>query len=69
MRNDELGMISKEMVVAYSRYYPGICLEVLKKTKKSLGQDSRCPDRHSNPAPPEYKPRAFRSNIMLPFSG
>jgi hypothetical protein len=28
----------KEAVVAYSRYYPGICLEGLEKTTNNLSQ-------------------------------
>jgi hypothetical protein len=33
--NDELKRIWKEAVVAYLRYYPGICPEGLKKTRKT----------------------------------
>jgi hypothetical protein len=35
------------------RYYPGIRMEVLRKTTKSLNRDSRAPDL--KPVPPEYK--------------
>jgi hypothetical protein len=35
------------------RYYPGICLEELRKTMKSLSQDSRSQGRDLNPGPPE----------------
>jgi hypothetical protein len=38
------------------RYYPGIHLEGLKKSKKNLNQDSRSPGgREENPGPPEYE--------------
>jgi hypothetical protein len=36
-------------------YYPGICLEGLRKTMKNLSQNSRCPNRYLNPGPPEYE--------------
>jgi hypothetical protein len=34
--NDEFERIWKEAVVAYSMYYPGICLEVLCETAENL---------------------------------
>jgi hypothetical protein len=37
------------------RYYPGIRLEILRKTMKNLSQDSRSPSRNFNPGPPEYE--------------
>jgi hypothetical protein len=37
------------------RYYPGTCLEGLRKTAKNLGQDIRSPDRDLKPEPPEYE--------------
>jgi hypothetical protein len=37
------------------RYYPGICLEGLRKTTKNLTQDNRSPGRDLNPGPPEYE--------------
>jgi hypothetical protein len=37
------------------RYYPGICLEGLRKTTKNLSQDNRSPGRDLNPGPPEYE--------------
>jgi hypothetical protein len=53
---DELKRIWKEAIVAYSRYYPGICLEGLRKTIKNLSQYSQRPcSRDSNRVPPEYK--------------
>jgi hypothetical protein len=33
--NDELGRRCKEAVMAYLRYYPGTCLEEVKKTMKA----------------------------------
>jgi hypothetical protein len=32
---DELKRIWKEVIMDYSRYYPGICLEGLRKTTKT----------------------------------
>jgi hypothetical protein len=37
------------------RYYPGICVEGLRKTMKNLSQDSRSPGRDLNPGHPEYE--------------
>jgi hypothetical protein len=37
------------------RYYPGICLEGLRKTTKKLSQDSQSPDRDLKPGPPKYE--------------
>jgi hypothetical protein len=37
------------------RYYPGICLEGLRKTTKCLGQDSWSLGQDLNPEPPEYE--------------
>jgi hypothetical protein len=36
-------------------YYPGICLEELKKTTKTLSKDSRSPGSDLIPGPPEYE--------------
>jgi hypothetical protein len=54
------------------RYYPGICLDGLRKTTESLIQDSRSPDRDLNPGPPEYeagalttRPSEFRMFVMF----
>jgi hypothetical protein len=58
--NHELERIWKKVVVAYSSYYTGICLEELRKTMKKHGQDSRCPGRDSNQASPKYESRALR---------
>jgi hypothetical protein len=40
--DDELKRIWKEVVVAELRYYPGICMEGMRKTMKNYGQDSHC---------------------------
>jgi hypothetical protein len=37
------------------RYYPGIYLEVLRKTTRNLSQHGRSPSRDMNPGPPEYE--------------
>jgi hypothetical protein len=37
------------------RYYPGICLEGLRKATKNFSQDSRSPGRDLNSGPPEYE--------------
>jgi hypothetical protein len=57
--SDELERIWKEAVVSLLRYYRGILLERLRKITKNLSQDSRCPGRNLNPAPPEYGSRAL----------
>jgi hypothetical protein len=36
-------------------YYPGICLEELRKTTRNLTQDSRSPYRDLNLGPPKYE--------------
>jgi hypothetical protein len=37
------------------RYYPGLCLEGLRKTTRNLRQDSWSPSRDLNPEPPEHE--------------
>jgi hypothetical protein len=37
------------------RYYPSICLEQLRKTKKRVSLDNRSPSRYLNLGPPEYE--------------
>jgi hypothetical protein len=37
------------------RYYPGICLEDLRKAMKNLSQDSQHPGQNSNWVPDGYK--------------
>jgi hypothetical protein len=41
------------------RYYPGTRLEGVRKTTKSLSQDSRSPGRDLNPGPAEYEARVL----------
>lgn len=52
---DELERIQKEVIVVYSRYYPGICLEGLRKTTKTLSEENLCLGRDSNPVLTKYK--------------
>jgi hypothetical protein len=58
---DELKMISKKVVMAHLRQYPGIFLEGLRKTQET-SQDSRYPRQYSKRAYPEYKSRAVYFN-------
>jgi hypothetical protein len=57
--NDELEKIREEAIIVQLKYNPGISLEELRKTTNDLRQNSLCPDRDSNRAPPEYKSRAL----------
>jgi hypothetical protein len=41
------------------RYYPGICLEGLRKTTDNRSQNSWYPDQDTNQAPPECKSKAL----------
>jgi hypothetical protein len=41
----------------------GICLEVLRKTTKTLSQNSRSPGRDLNAGPPEYKAEMLTTRI------
>jgi hypothetical protein len=52
---DELQNIWQKTVVAYSRYYPGICLLRLRKATKQFRPNGLCPGRDSNPAFAEYE--------------
>jgi hypothetical protein len=52
----------------YLKYYPGICLEWLRKAMKSLGQISRCPGRYSNPEPLECVSAALPLHQLAPIS-
>jgi hypothetical protein len=47
--NNGLERIWKEEVVVNLRYYPGICLEELRKITRNLRQDSLSTDRDLNP--------------------
>jgi hypothetical protein len=46
-------------------YDLGMCLEGLRKTTKTLNQYSRCPDRDSNPAPPENKSEVLQLEAIF----
>jgi hypothetical protein len=48
----------EELVVAPSRYYPGLCLEGLVRTTRTFRQDSLDPGRESNQILPKYNSRA-----------
>jgi hypothetical protein len=52
-------MILEESVIAYSRYYPGIWLEGLRKRTWILSHDNRCPGRDSNGARPKSSLRGI----------
>jgi hypothetical protein len=47
----------KEVVKAWRKYYPGICLKRLRKLRKTLSQDS--PAWDLNQAPLEYMSEAY----------
>jgi hypothetical protein len=53
--NNELERMWKEVVIAYLRYYPGICLEELRKTTERHCQDSQSLgwDLNLGPLPPK----------------
>jgi hypothetical protein len=59
MNDDELEKILKEGVMAQLRYDPNTFLEGLRKTMKYLSQDSPCPSRNPNMAPPKYQFRVL----------
>jgi hypothetical protein len=48
--------------VASFEILSGTCLEGLRKTMKSLGEDSWCSGRHSNRLPVEHNSRCYRLN-------
>jgi hypothetical protein len=52
--NSEFDRIWKQAIVAYSRYYPGIYMEVLRKTMLSLIQNRRYSGRDVKRKPLEY---------------
>jgi hypothetical protein len=54
----------KEVARVYLKYYSSIFLEGLEKTTTELSQESRCPDRDSNQAPPELKSRMLPINKL-----
>lgn len=48
--------------LTYDRvYYPGICVDELRKSKKNLNLDIQLSGRDMNPGHPEYEARDFRS--------
>jgi hypothetical protein len=47
----EFGKFWKEAVMVWLRYYPGICLERLRKGIENLSQDSQCLSRGSDWTP------------------
>jgi hypothetical protein len=53
--SDELERIREETVIDYSKNNPEIFLKLLRKTTKIRSQDSWCPGRDSNVAPPEHE--------------
>jgi hypothetical protein len=75
---DEWKMNWKDTVVFPPTYYPVICTDGLRRTKKYFNQESLCPDSDSNCAPPEYKSTStvwdknevcygHRTNVTLPI--
>jgi hypothetical protein len=50
------------------RYYPSIYLERLRKTTKTLSQDTRCPGRDSSPSTPEYETGVLTSWLWRPVN-
>jgi hypothetical protein len=44
----------KKVFLEYLGYYAVICLEGLRKFRRSISQDSLCPGRESKRTPPEY---------------
>lgn len=43
----------KKQLWPYLRYYPGICVEGVRKNHANLSQDSRSPGHDLNPEPPK----------------
>jgi hypothetical protein len=50
-----MGKDLENAVIPRSRYYPGIFLKELRKTKKNLSQNSWCPGLDSNRKPSAYE--------------
>jgi len=50
--NNGLERIWKDADMSNLRYYPGICLEKLRKATEILSHDSRYPDRYLKLGPP-----------------
>jgi hypothetical protein len=53
--NDELKDLEGSGCATILRFFPGICLEGLRKNTENLNQDSSSPDRDLNPEHPKYK--------------
>jgi hypothetical protein len=53
--NNDLEGMRKEAIATNLRYNSNICSEGLRKTMKILSQDSWCPSKDSNRAPPKFK--------------
>jgi hypothetical protein len=51
-----------------SWYYPDICLEGLRETKKNLSRDSRSPARDLNPGPVEYEAGVLPTPLRRPVT-
>jgi hypothetical protein len=51
------------------RYYPGISLEVLRKTTKSLSHDSWSPGQDLNPRSPEYEAEVLITRLRRSVLG
>jgi hypothetical protein len=45
------------------RYYPGICLEGLRKAMETLSQDSHSPGEDLNLGPPEYEANVLTTRL------
>jgi len=48
LENDEQVRIWKEVVMAYWKHCPNICLDGMKKTLENLSQDSQRPTQYLN---------------------
>jgi hypothetical protein len=62
--NNELESIGRKQSWPNLRYYPGICVEKLRKTIKNLSQDSWSLSRDLNSGLPEYKANATFSKVL-----
>jgi hypothetical protein len=62
--NDEFGRIRKEPVAAEMRYYRGISLEGMRKTKNTLIQDNRGHGGDSYRVTSEFNSRALLQELV-----
>jgi hypothetical protein len=60
-----IGKSLEETVAAWTRYYPDICLDRLRKTTKNFSQKSQWLSWDSNRSPPEYNSKEFLRMILL----